>query len=157
MFSLVWMGVAIAVSWGFVETAEPVAAEDMPPPLMLMLFPLFGLPFFLAGVYMVFGRLWHDAKRRACTYYGITNQRIVVVSGIRWRKIKSINLRTISDMTLTEHRRDGTITFGPVHPMAWMFNMSWPGMDTDVLGPRLERIENAREVYRILTEAQKAA
>jgi len=44
-------------------------------------FPLFGLPFVAVGLYMVFGRFIGDARMRARTFYGVTNDRVIIISG----------------------------------------------------------------------------
>jgi hypothetical protein len=44
--------------------------------------------------------LFVDAKQRANTFYGVTNQRVIIVSGMLNSKVNSLNLRTLSDLTL---------------------------------------------------------
>ena len=142
-FSLLW--------GGFVLFWEALA-------LMGGIWPMafFGLPFVVMGVHLLVGRFWIDARRRARTIYGVSNERIIIASGVFSRKVKSLNLRTLSDVSLTEKPDgSGTITFGPVHAMtAALAGMSWPGMDASAVAC-LELIENAREVYEIIRNAQK--
>ena len=55
-----------------------------------------------------------DAKKRANTIYGITPDRIIIKSGIFSRDIKSLNIRTLSDVTINQKADNtGTITLGP--------------------------------------------
>lgn len=149
--SLMWGG--FAIFWEVLALSIFFSAEETPP-LGAIIFPLFGLPFVVVGLYMIFGRFIVDSKRRRKTFYGLTDQRIIVISGLFSRKIKSMNLRTLSDISLSEKSdRTGTITFGPIHPMsAWFGNMSWPGMPH--AGPSFEMIQDAKKVYAELREAQ---
>jgi hypothetical protein len=64
-------------------------------------------------------------------------------------------LRTLSDVTLQERANgSGTITFGAVNPMAAMYaGTSWPGVPQV---PSLEMIPDARRVYDVIREAQRA-
>ncbi|MFL5620883.1 MAG: PH domain-containing protein [Gemmatimonadaceae bacterium] len=118
-----------------------------------LFFALWGVPFILIGFYITIGRFWIDARRRARTTYAVTSDRVIINSGLFTPTSKSLNLRTLSDVTLQE-RPDGTgtITFGPVAPFAAMYaGMSWPGM------PQLsafEMIPDARRVYAVIREAQ---
>jgi hypothetical protein len=124
------------------------------PGAVTLIFPLFGIPFVLIGLYMIFGRFIVDAKRRSKTHYAITNQRIIVITGLRSLQIKSLNLRTLSDVSLSEKAdKTGTITFGPTNPFTgWFGNMSWPGMPQS--GPSFEMIQEAKKVYDLLRDAQ---
>jgi len=90
---------------------------------------LWGIPFVCVGLFMVFGRFYSDAHTRSRTLYGVTNERIIIVSGLFSQQIKSLQLRTLTDVSLTQ-RRDGagTINFGPTHSMNSFFPApSWPG------------------------------
>jgi hypothetical protein len=82
-------------------------------------FALWGIPFVLVGLYLIVGRFLWDARRRSRTLYGLSDQRVIILSGGSSRKITSLNLRTLSDISLTEKSDGtGTITFGPTHPLA---------------------------------------
>jgi hypothetical protein len=141
-FSLLWGGFAI-----FWEATAIVSGAPF-------FFTLWGIPFVLVGLYFIFGRFLVDAKQRERTFYGVTNQRIVIVSGITSRKVKSLNLRTLSDVSLTEkHDRSGTITFGPANPMyAWWGGTAWPGMPQPAR--TFEMIPEAKGVYELIRDAQ---
>jgi len=145
-FSILWCGFAIFWEAG-------VATHGAP-----FFFMLWGIPFVLVGLYIVFGRFIVDARTRERTYYGITSERIIIVTGLFSRRTKSLNLRTLSDISLTE-RPDGSgsITFGPTSPFGqWFPAGSWPGAG-QYAPPAFDMIERAKGVYETIRDAQKTA
>ncbi|HEY2341539.1 MAG TPA: PH domain-containing protein [Chthoniobacteraceae bacterium] len=151
-FSLLWAG--FAFFWEY--TAVTMTAKAPAP--IGGVFPLFGAPFVLVGLYFVVGRFFADAYCRARTFYGVTNERIIILSGIFSKQTKSLQLRTLTDVSLTQ-RGDGsgTITFGPAHFMNAFFPAgSWPGAGR-YAPPAFDFIDQAKAVYDIFQEAQKAA
>jgi hypothetical protein len=120
-------------------------------------FALFGIPFVLVGLHMIFGRFWLDARQRAATIYAVTSERVVIVSGVFTRRVKSLVIDTITDVSLTE-RRDGagTITFGPVPTFYWWHTGGWPGYADQAI-PSFELAADARQVYEIIRAAQRSA
>jgi hypothetical protein len=143
-FSLMWGG--FAITW------EVLAIMSGAP----FFFALFGIPFVVIGIYILFGRFFVDARRRAHTFYGLTDQRVIIVSGIWSRSVKSLNLRMLTDVSLVEKAdHKGTITFGSDPPMASIYrSMPMPGQVVHP-APCFEMIENAKEVYRQIRDAQK--
>jgi hypothetical protein len=118
-------------------------------------FRLWGIPFVLAGLYIVFGRFMVDARARAHTFYAVTNERIIIVGGRSARQTKSMQLRTLSDISLTEHKDgSGSITFGPQGSMARLVPPGWPGSG-QYSAPAFEMIDRAKEVFDLIGQAQK--
>jgi hypothetical protein len=145
-FSLMWGGFAI-----FWETS--VLASNAP-----VFFALWGIPFVLVGLYMIVGRFFIDARIRARTYYGLTNRRAIILSGLLSRRTNSLPLRTLADISL-EERSDGsgTIMLGRPQPFGWGGGMRWwPGMG-QYTTPAFEMIPDAKHVHDELLEAQHAA
>ena len=145
-FSLLWCGFAI-----FWEAS--VCKGNTP-----FFFKLWGVPFVLIGLYIVFGRFFADARTRARTYYGVTSERIIIVSGLFSRQIKSLSLRTLTDISLTE-RGDGsgTITFGPQfsYPFGRQSNIGgWPG-SSQYAAPAFDLVEHVKEAYNTIRQAQQ--
>jgi len=105
---------------------------------------------------MIFGRFIYDLKRRANTFYGLTDQRAIIISGIFSKTVKSLNLISLSNVSLSEKsNKSGTITFGQELPFYWTYgfnNEHLPGMSYSV--PKFEFIENAKEVYNQLSKQQ---
>jgi Bacterial PH domain len=89
-FSLLWCGFAIFWEGSVIATKAP------------FFFKLWGIPFVLVGLYVVAGRFIVDAKARARTFYGVTTDRIIIIGGAFSRQTKSLQLRTLSDISLTE-------------------------------------------------------
>lgn len=145
-FSLVWAG--FAVYWLYAA-----ATSGAPLPFLLV-----GTPFVIIGIYVVAGRFFVDAKQRAATSYAVTSQRILIVSGLFSRKVHSLGIKALSELSLSE-RADGfgTIAFGPQHPMAAMMNgvPRWPGVDPYAT-PRFDSIPEVRKVYDTIRKAQMA-
>ena len=141
-FSLLWGGFAI-----FWETSVLSAGAPFP-------FALFGIPFILVAFYITIGRFFVDAKKRGNTIYGITPDRIIIRSGVFSVETKSLNIRTISDITINEKTdKSGTITLGPVDlRYTMMQGIEWPGTKQT---PRLEFIEDVKNVYDKIIELQR--
>jgi hypothetical protein len=77
----------------------------------------------------------------------------LIVSGLLSRRVKSLNIRTLSDVSL-DHTSDGsgTITFGPANPFsAFGSGTAWPGMPQT---PSFDSISGARSVYETIRKAQ---
>ena len=144
-FSFLWGGFAI-----FWETTA--LREDAP-----AFFVVWGIPFVLIGLYLVIGRFFTDAKRRERTVYALTDRRVIIASGFISKSIKSLDLHTLSDVTLEEEGGGvGTITFGPSLPMwRWFGGAGWPGAGL-YRGPILESVTAAREVFHQIRTAQQA-
>jgi hypothetical protein len=145
-FSLMWGGFAI-----FWETIAIVGNAPF-------FFALWGVPFVLVGLYLIVGRFFVDARQRANTFYGVTSERVIIISGLLSRKVKSLSLDSLSDVTLTERSSgSGIVSFGPLPPMYWRYSTGgWPGMGNHVV-PCFELPGDARNVYEIVRDAQRAA
>jgi hypothetical protein len=119
-------------------------------------FELWGIPFVAVGLYVIVGRFFVDARRRARTTYAVTSDRIIINTGIFSPTQKSLNVKTLTDVTLQERPNGtGTITFGPTYPMAAMTaGFAWPGLPQV---PSFEMIPDAKRVYAIIRDAQQAS
>lgn len=149
-FSLLWGG--FAIFWEFMAISTPNGKSDP----AAMMFPLFGIPFVAIGLYMIFGRFIYDSMRRKKTLYGLTNERAIIISGVLKKEIKSLSLKTATDISLSEKSdKSGTITFGQDNRPAFMFSNSFPGAGTPLV-PKFELIENAKNVYAELRAQQRS-
>ena len=141
-FSLLWGGFSV-----FWETS--VMTTDAP-----VFFKLWGIPFVLVGIYMIIGRFFIDARKRANTIYGITTDRILIKSGVFSTDINSLNIKTLSDITINQKSdNSGTITLGPTDMRySMMQGMEWPGNKQP---PKLEFIDDVKSVYDKIIDLQR--
>jgi hypothetical protein len=142
-FSLLWGGFAIFWEVAVITSGAPFMT-------------IWGIPFVVIGLHMIFGRFFLDAKQRDKTYYGVTNERAIIVSGLFSKKVTSLNLRTISNISL-EQKSDGsgTITFGPANSRPWWnTSASWP-LSRQPIEPGFEMIQDAKKVDEIIRRAQR--
>jgi hypothetical protein len=118
------------------------------------IFPLWGIPFILVGLYLMFGRYWVDAKRRENTFYGITNKGVIIISGMTNRNVKSMHFASISDISMTQKPDgSGTIRMGAYNPFAQLLaNTKWSASNQNAM-PCLEMISDVNHVCAILRDA----
>ena len=139
-FSVMWGGFAII--WELT-----VLRRGLP-----WFFALWGVPFVLVGLYIMIGRFFYDSLRRRRTAYGLTTERVILVSGVQTQRITSLSLATLTNISV-EVRDDGsgTISFGPTQTIAPRYRGAWTGAPVE---PSFELIADARHVYEMLREAQ---
>ncbi len=140
-FSLMWVG--FAVFWEISILRTPVPG----------FFAIWGIPFVAMGLYITVGRFIVDSWRRARTHYAVTSDRVIIRKN---GSLKSLSIRTLTDVALTEHRDGiGTITFGSLaFPMSMLAGASWPGVPAV---PTFEQISGARQVYAQIRDAQQSS
>ncbi len=75
------------------------------------IFPLFGIPFLLVGLYMVIGHVFFDAYQRGRTHYTLTNQNAYIATQMFGRR-KLENYPHKADTTVElEDNTPGTVWF----------------------------------------------
>lgn len=145
-FSLIWCG--FAIFW-------IIMALNIGAPFY---FTMFGIPFVILGLILVFGRFIIDAKQRAHTFYGLTNERIIIKSGVYKKSVKSINISTISDIEYTEKSDgSGTLYLGPKTPILTQRNkITWDSGITNTSANSLALIPEVKSVYNKIINIQKS-
>jgi hypothetical protein len=140
-FSLLWGGFAIFWNVLVWTTGAPV------------FFTLFGLPFLVAGLYLIAGRFLHDALLRSSLLYAVTNRRVIVLRTRFRRRLRSAELGYLPTLEFDEHPGGrGTLRF-TVDPVPPVFARSggW-GTWAPASGKGLvfDRIEQPRPVYDLI-------
>lgn len=139
--SLVWGGFACFWEYEVIKSGAPLVMR------------LFGLPFVAVGLYLILGRFFVDAWRRQSTFYGLTNQRVLIAVG---PQVRSLNLESLGDVTLSE-RADGsgTILFAPAGTLsAWTRGLTWTRTGRSA-PPSFDMIPAARLVCDRIRAAQR--
>ncbi len=114
---------------------------------------IFGLPFVAIGLYIIFGRFFTDAKIRSNTDYAVTNQRVIISSGLFSRRIKSLNLKSIHDVIISQKEDgSGTIAFskGPS-----FYNLPFSRNISIRQVPAFMMIQDVCHVYTIIKKQQQ--
>lgn len=145
-FSLMWGGFAIFWERSVVRGGGP------------FFFILWGVPFVLVGLYIIAGRFFVDILQRRNTYYALTGERAMIISGLFQKSIKSIYLKNLTEVNVST-RGDGwgTITFGPGSPMMWLYGASGlPTTGRYQMPPSFERIEDVKQVHKQLRQLQRS-
>ncbi|MDR2711462.1 MAG: hypothetical protein LBB65_09135 [Burkholderiales bacterium] len=116
----------------------------------------------LTGFYLLAGHFFWDSYRRSRTYYGVTDKREILLT--QFCAAKSMGLQGINKISLAEHPdKTGDISFiefSARSPRAiWAQAMAFPtnlsGIYPRFPWPTFENIEDARNVYNIVSEAQQ--
>ncbi|EHQ25650.1 PH domain-containing protein [Mucilaginibacter paludis] len=137
-FSAIWLG-------GFIwMTTSSNDFNSMP-------FRLFQIPFYAAGLFMLFGRFIWDSMMRANTVYGLTENRVIIKSGIFSTKTQSYYIKSIPQINIREKSEGrGTIE---LNKGGFLSGVGMRGNWEPPI-PQLELIENARDVYNTILKLQ---
>jgi hypothetical protein len=142
-FTVLWFG--FAIFW------ETTAISGGAP----FFFGLWGIPFILIGFYMAIGRFFYDKINRENTIYGITNNRVIIKSGVFKRDVQSLNIHILFNLSINE-KNDGTGTIkldADNKASPFSFNIpGWPGAPKPT--PALEFITEVRSVYNLILKQQ---
>ncbi len=116
---------------------------------------IFLLPFAAIGIHLLVGRFFVDAYQRSRTYYGVTDQRVLILSGIWTREVKTVSLKTLNEIALSE-RSDGSgdILFGAMSPSYLRWRGESYGIDKRMI-PSFDLIDNVRQVYDLIQQTQR--
>jgi len=136
-FSIFWCGFAFFWEFFAIVGGAP------------FFFAIFGLPFVLVGLYLVFGRFYFDVLRRKKILYVLTNKRIIISYGTKNKTLKTAYLETFKSVILKENsNQTGTISF-----IIDSFDKDYEhitGFKNFIEGKSytLEMIDDAAEVYK---------
>lgn len=151
-FSLFWMIMAFAITSGMKGGVGNVIST---------VFPLFGVPFLMVGLYMLAGRFWADARRRRASHYTLTNRAAYI--GVQRGTKRSLDRYAIdADTRLTlEDGALGAVWFAsqthrmPRHAPRMRRSRTRIGgatQTTQAIG--FERIPDARAVFALIRKVQ---
>ncbi len=124
-FSLLWGGFAI---FGESMVLGVGLFSDKAPAVAIIPFALFGIPFVLAGLYLIFGRFIYKKKKKERTIYAVTNKRILAITNMFGKNIQAEYIDKIPSINISEKNDgNGTIKLGNSHFATGMYENT--GMD----------------------------
>jgi hypothetical protein len=136
-FSLVWCGFVVMAASAVLFAPKKPSFEALP--LLLFVF---------VGLHMLIGRFVVDAIRRKNTAYALTSRRAIIAVDFFGRRVQSINLQALPEVSLTEKSNgSGTITFGALQSLSWGRYNPWTGSSSQ---PAFEMIEDVRNVSDLI-------
>ncbi len=149
-FSIVWG--SFAFYWeGLVVWQSIIKDTGMP-----LIFPIWGIPFVLAGMYFIFGRFIYKKIKKDKTWYFLTNKRAIIYCNLGEKNINTANLSSTSTYNIsTQSNGYGTITFGQPSFLADMYantGMDFFGKMYGLPTPAFYDIKDAEIVYRLALE-----
>ena len=138
-FSIVWGGFAI-----FWESLV-LSKGNVP-----MFFALWGVPFVLVGLFLIFGRFLADAYVRSRTAYAITDRRVLIARAKPFAAFTSLSLDQLAQVQLVEGPCGrSTIYFGPRPSFGRYGYGAWmPALDST---PQFLAVQNAQHVLGIIS------
>jgi hypothetical protein len=146
-FGLVWMIGAVAGIVSFIQKGQVEEGA--------WLGAFMAFVFAAIGFYVFFGRILVERYRRRKTWYGVTSERVIVISNcFGKRTVHSQLLRLVDEIRLSLKSGDhGTIDFG-AGQTSWSAS-GWPGyfMKGSMM---LILASEARTVHSLIHEAQRS-
>lgn len=141
-FSIFWFGFAL-----FWESTVIISGAPF-------FFIIWGIPFIAVGLYVTIGRFFYDRQMRAKTIYGITNNRVIIKSGVFKNTINTFNIRTLQNISLDEKSNgSGSIKLAAdSFPFSGFAVAGWPVRGKRI--PQIELIPNVRSVYNLILQQQ---
>lgn len=157
-FSVLWSIAALAAFVAGIEVlfgalhgfADPINTEIVRRTGILYAV-IFVTLFPASAFYLTCGRFMLNARRRARTWYGLTTERIIIVSGLFGRRVADVPLHDLGHITFSRHADgSGTICFDP--------RISWRPSRLPVPASshwEFERVPQVRKVVRRITSARR--
>jgi hypothetical protein len=145
-FSLMWGG--FFIFWEFMASTTGN-----------WLFILWGVPFVLAGQYLIWGRFVYTWWKKGRVFYGVTDKRVIVLDRAWGRRANVAYIDQLSTIQ-KDMRSDGigTLRFGYPAPTARKGSFasfeSFDAVKTSGV-PTFVDVENAASVYLVVSEAKE--
>jgi hypothetical protein len=151
-FATFWVSMAMFITSGMTDAVGRGIA---------FFFPLFGVPFILVGLYLVFGRLFWDAYQRRRTHYTLTNRAAFIATDLLGKRRLDRHEITARNRLSLEDDTPGTVWFATVmHHHRRRKGPNRTGFrhaTTTEENIGFRRIAEARRVFALMRDVQAAA
>ncbi|MDX9992221.1 MAG: hypothetical protein RBS68_09250 [Anaerolineales bacterium] len=144
-FSIVWT--ALAVWWELENVLSGLPFQEK----------LWGVVMLSVAAYILLLRFLVDLAFRYLTFYGLTNQRVLIHTGLFKTRLISLPLADLREIHLDLQKNGwGQIVFGPLAPNAWMqTGGGWIKMDKQASIPAFELLKDPQKIYKQILAQQK--
>jgi hypothetical protein len=121
---------------------------------------LIGLPFFISGVYPLFGIFFQSKYLKKRTYYAVTNKRVLILTNLFSRDLQSRFISGVHDINKYIHKDGiGTIHFGNHPCMKYLkhnvdYNYNFIGFGFDPV-PTFYDIKDVDNVCQLVENLRK--
>jgi hypothetical protein len=152
-FSLLWGGFFIFWEAGALGYWGEGQRDHAPSTFMV----IWGIPFIVAGQYMIWGRFLADGWSKRRTYYAITDRRVLIVQEAWRRKARSCYIDAIPEV-VREGTTTGTLWLGPKLSILGGRRSPKRSMSRFDMGdgvPVLADIDDVDSVYRTIMELRE--
>ena len=157
-FSLMWGGFAIFWEASVLGLTGLTARQHLANKGVPLFMALWGIPFVVVGLYMIFGRFFYDAALRKKTWYGVTDRRLIIAKSLFNRNVSSFDYGTLTNLNLVERGdQSGDILFGMPSLLQGFANSSWPRSNRNAVIPGFYLLPDARQVFNRVQAAQQSA
>lgn len=149
-FSLVWGG--FAIFWEVMVLFIKDKSGHGPP----IIFLLFGIPFVLVGLYLIFGRFIFKAWKTRNTFYAVTDKRVMVLSRLIGRNLETAYINSLPGINKSVRSNGtGTIIFGNFPAFSSLdtnqiFRQNYIGSQSKA--PIFYDIKDVNQVYELVNE-----
>lgn len=156
-FSLFWGG--FAIFWEILVLIFPRGVDYGDFNFVAhLIFPLFGIPFVIIGLYLMFGRFIYKKWKKRRTYYAVTNKRLISLSKAWGQHFQEANIKSISGLG-KKVRSDGigTLTFGGSQSFLFSGFQFYANTGLDILTFHAAQlgffdIKDVNGVHRLITD-----
>lgn len=147
-FSLLWGGFAIFWELSALAPCKPGSGSGGTD----FIFPLFGVPFVLIGIYMIIGRFFYKAWKKKRTYYAVTDQRILILTKTGSTNLQALFFKDIPAIQKSVCKNGiGSIIFSNQDSVAATISNQWvTSNNQNISVPSFEDIHDADSVYDLI-------
>ena len=156
-FSILWGGFAIV--WEFLAMiAVFTQTNHSTDKMAILIFPLFGIPFVLIGLYFMVGRFIVKKLRKQKTFYAVTNKRVLIITKFFGENLQAEYINSLPSINKSIRPNGfGTITFGNASLMDSLYGNT--GMEFFIsfyskTSPAFYDIKDANAVYDIVKDVK---
>jgi hypothetical protein len=154
-FSLLWGGFAIFWEAG----VSGLWGSNGNPGIPWSFGMLWGIPFVVAGQYLIWGRFFYDAWLKRRTYYALTNRRVIVVQNGWSRRMASSYLDSLPNLVKEGGANGvGTLRFNQADSLSSR-QRQFSGWNALSVGdvPTFVDVEDVDSIYRLISDGRDRA